>query len=371
MDIRNPGQKEVVELTNQISAAFGYTKEEPGVVRDFPQLYQPSNFKRLWIATEGKGLAAHAGFYPSLMKVELIPLPVAGIGGVYTNDASQGQGLATALINKCCEEAKKEGAALAFLWSDKHEFYKKSGFHLVGRQWTVTLNPQHAPALRALGIRAEIPAAALRITDEPVTGELLRQSHALLNHYPLGIVRTPEEHALYLDSGSCRVVAAWVGKQLAAYFVIGKGKDLQGYIHEWAGAEGALHHLAAQCLEDFGHPLSLLSPQFMPDEVPWIYALEEAGIPAVAEYLALVRLLDFARIRGLTHDFMKRIGLEPDDLRMECSEEGFEVSWRGKPGLLLDEADFLRLLFGPELPEDEELAAFLPMRLWYWGMDSV
>ncbi|MGZ3703800.1 MAG: hypothetical protein ACXWSD_18745, partial [Bdellovibrionota bacterium] len=276
----------------------------------------------------------------------------------------------TSLINKCCEEASKEGAALAFLWSDKHEFYKKQGFHLVGRQWTISFDPSHAPKLRALGEKAEIPASALSISEE-INGELLRQSHALQSIYPIGVERSPEEHALYLDSGSCRVVSAWVGKQLAAYFVIGKGKDLQGYIHEWAGAEGALCHLMAQCLEDFGHPLSLLSPQFMPDEVPWIYSLDQAGVPVAAEYLALVKLLSFEKIRKLTHAFMQRAGLDPAELVMEKSGDEYSVAWRGKTALKLDDSSLLRLLFGPELPSDPELQAFLPMRLWYWGMDSV
>lgn len=339
--------------------------------RDFPQLYHPNNFKHLWVALDSGAVAAHAGFFPAPMKVENLPLPVAGIGGVYTREANQGQGLATKLINKCCEEAFREGAALAFLWSDKHEFYKKSGFHLVGRQWTLALNPSHAPALRALGEKAEFPARALRVADEPVGAEFLQQSHALLSQYPLGVARTFEEHSLYMKSGSGRVISAWVGKQLAAYFVIGKGRDLQGYIHEWAGAEGALHHLAAQCLEDFAQPLFLISPQFMMDEVPWIYSLDAVGIPTTAEYLALVRLLDFEKVRKLTHDYMARIRLKPEELVIEKSGSGFSVAWRGRPALVLDEAGLLGLLFGPEMPEDKELQAFLPMRLWYWGMDSV
>ena len=370
MDIRHPSVAEVTELTSQISKAFGYKEGEAGVERDFPQLYKPSNINHLWVASDAGKVAAHAGFYPSLMRVEALPLPVAGIGGVYTDEAFQGQGLATSLINKCCEGAQKEGAALAFLWSDKHEFYKKQNFHLVGRQWTITFKPELAPVLRALGERAEIPAAALRVSEE-VSGELLRQSHELQDIFPIGIARSAEEHALYLDSGASRVVSAWAGNQLAAYFVIGKGRDLQGYIHEWAGAEGALSHLMAQCLEDFGHPLSLLSPQFMPDEVPWIYSLDKAGVPMTAEYLALVRILDFVKLRKLTHDFMARIGLSPADLVMEELGEGYSVSWRGKTPLALDDSGLLRLLFGPDLPADSELQAFLPMRLWYWGMDSV
>jgi GNAT superfamily N-acetyltransferase len=370
MELRHPSPAEVTELTSQISSAFGYGPGEAGVERDFPQLYKPSNIKHLWVASEGGKVAAHAGFYPSLMRVEGIPLPVAGIGGVYTNEAFQGQGFATSLINRCCEGAHKEGAALGFLWSDKHEFYKKQNFHLVGRQWTIPFKKEMAPVLRAMGERAEIPESALLVSEE-VDVEFLRQSHALQEIFPIGVSRTPEEHALYLESGASRVVSAWAGGQLAAYFVIGKGRDLQGYVHEWAGAEGALSHLMAQCLEDYGQPLFLLSPQFMPDEVPWIYSLDKAGIPMTAEYLALVRILDFGKLRKLTHDFMARLGLEPNDLVMETLGAGYSIAWRGKPALALDDSGLLRLLFGPDLPADSELQAFLPMRLWYWGMDSV
>jgi predicted N-acetyltransferase YhbS len=340
------------------------------VARDFPQLYQASNFQHLWISSEGRGVAAHAGFYPSLLKVEGLPVPVAGIGGVFTAEPHQGQGLATSLVQKCAEEAGKEGAALAFLWSDKHEFYRKQGFHLVGRQWTISFSPSQIPFLRRHGEAAGIPAGALRWSEE-VNGELLRQSHAFLETYPIGLVRTPEEHALYLDGGACRVISAWAGKELAAYFVIGKGRDLQGYVHEWAGAEGALSQLMAQCLEDFAQPLFLLSPQFMRDEVPWIYALEEGGVPFKPEYLALVKLLSFEKVKKLVGDYLTRLGIPPEELVLERAGEEFTVAWRGKPARTLSEAALLQLLFGPELPEDKEMQAFLPMRLWYWGMDSV
>ncbi|MCT6647287.1 hypothetical protein N4G37_14570, partial [Enterococcus faecalis] len=79
----------------------------------------------------------------------------------------------------------------AFLWSDKHEFYAKQGFHLVGRQWTIAFQPSQAPFLRRLGERCEIPQRALTIRED-VDGELLRQSHELLGIYPLGVARSPE-----------------------------------------------------------------------------------------------------------------------------------------------------------------------------------
>lgn len=359
------------DLTGMISSALGYNKDEPGVARDFPQLYQASNSKHLWLFSDENGIAAHAGYYPAVMRVEGLSLPVAGIGGVFTREEKQGQGLASKLVEKCAREAKRGGAALAFLWSDKHEFYQKLGFHLVGRQWTVKLEPSHANKLSDLGEKLGIPASALRITDEKLDEDFLRQSRGFLEIYPLGIARSEEEHELLLKSGSCRVVSAWVGKQLAAYFVIGKGKDLQNYIHEWGGAEGALHHLAARCLTDFEHELYLLSPQFMPEEVPWIYALDGMGMTISAEYLALVKLLDFDKVKKLTHEYMQQIGLKPEDLSINHENGDYELIWKKEEPLVLDEAGFLRLLFGPELPENQELQAFLPMRLWYWGMDSV
>ena len=36
MQIRNPDSNDFVELIGQISAAFGYNKDEAGVARDFP-----------------------------------------------------------------------------------------------------------------------------------------------------------------------------------------------------------------------------------------------------------------------------------------------------------------------------------------------
>jgi predicted N-acetyltransferase YhbS len=340
------------------------------VANDFPQLYQPSNSKNLWAAFENGRVAAHSGFYPTEMKVEGLPLPVAGIGGVFSIPELQGQGIASTLVKKCADEAQKQGAALAFLWSDKHDFYAKLGFHLVGRQWTIALDPKQASILTVAGEKQGIKREKLRFSEE-INGELLAKSYQRLGQYAVGIARTPAEHALLLNSGACRVISAWAGPDLAAYFVMGKGKDLHNYVHEWAGEEGALHQLAAHVLENVGQPIYVLSPQFMPDEVNWIYALDEMGIALRPEQMALVKLLDFTKVKKLVGDYMTRLGLQAADLKLEKSGEQYQVEWRKKTRLHFQEKDFLRFLFGPEMPTHQELKAFLPLRLWYWGMDSV
>jgi predicted N-acetyltransferase YhbS len=371
MDTRNPVAAEINDIVSRISKAFSYNKEEGSVARDFPQLYNSLNSKRLWAAYEGAKFVAHAGFYPTIMRVETLPLPVAGIGGVYTEPEFQGQGVASELVKKCAMQAAKEGAALAFLWSDKHEFYAKLGFYLSGRQWTLSFALEHAAKLRARGLELGLRAEDVSVVEGDLSDEFLMESRTLLSELPLGISRTMEEHATYLRSGACRVIGAWIGKDLVAYFVLGKGKDLQGYVHEWAGEEAALHHLAAQCLESFGTGFHLLSPQFMPDEVNWLYALDELGVPMRAEYMGLVKLLDFTKVKKLVADYMTALGLPAADLVLQKFDEEYLVKWRDGTELKFSEKEFLRFLFGPEMPAHPELKAFLPLRLWYWGMDSV
>lgn len=371
MEIRNPSEAELEDVIGQISSAFSYIEGEGGVARDFPQLYDPSNSKNLWAAFEGTRVIGHAGFYPVEMKVEGIALPVAGIGGVFSDPKNQGQGIGSTLVNKCVNQAKKQGCALAFLWSDKHEFYGKLGFHLVGRQWTITLDPKHIPALTARGQKNGLSASALRFVEGDVSGAFLAESFELQERLGVGIARSRAEHAALLASGACAIFTAWAGDDLAAYFVIGKGKDLPNYVHEWAGDESALHHLAAHVLEIAKHPLYVLSPQFMPDEVNWIYSLDEIGVPLRPEQMGLVKLLDFPKVKRLVADFMGRLGLKAEDLSLVQAGERYQVIWRGESPMEFSEEDFLRFLFGPELPDHQELKGFLPLRLWYWGMDSV
>lgn len=370
MDTRNPKPDELPKLIAQISKAFSYNKDEGDVSKDFPQLYNSSNSKHLWASFEGEKLVAHAGYYPTVMRVENRALPVIGIGGVYTEAEFQGQGNASKLIQNCCDQGAKEGAALAFLWSDKHEFYAKQGFFLTGRQWTVELDPKDAPKLRERGEKS-LHAKDIRVVEGDSGAEFLAQSKRLLDSYPIGISRTEEEHKNYLSSGSCKVISAWAGKELVGYFLVGKGKDLQNYIHEWAGAEGALHHLMAECLETFQVKLFLLSPQFMPDEVNWIYILDEMGFAMRAEYMGLVKILNFEKVKKLVGEYLQSVGLNPADLELAQAGEKFSVVWRKDTKLEFAEKDFVRFLFGPDMPAHPELKAFLPLRLWYWGMDSV
>lgn len=359
----------IEELVGRISEAFHYP---PGakVSRDFPLLYSSNNFQRLIAAGEGGKMEAHAGFYPSILKVENIGIRVAGIGGVFTDPKAQGKGYASKLVEECCARAKKEGAALAFLWTDKHEFYRRLGFELVGRQWSIHLSLSRADVLEDLA-RKDGSRRAFDFREGADTSFLLK-SFSLFENYTIGNKRRIDEHNAYLTSKGCRVFGAWEGENLAAYCVLGKGLDLEGYVHEWAGDEGALHALLAHCLKTMKRDLVVLSPQFMPEECSWIYTLDENGFAMDAGYMAMVKILDLQQIKKLLEMYMESLGLKKEDLKILKQDERYSVGWRdGAWKANFSEPEFLRFLFGPDMPSSAELKAFLPMRLWYWGMDSV
>ena len=369
MDIKNPDPGELKLLVKRISEAFKYDDGE-SIDRDFPQLYNPSNSKNLWIAMENGKIMAHAGYFPSYIKIEGNLLPVAGIGGVYTEPEFQGKGLASTLVDHCCAMAQKDGAALAFLWSDRHDFYSKLGFRLLGRQWTIHFIPEDSKIFLERA-KALTNIEKYRVENNPQSENFFAQSLSMISNYPLGIVRSLTEQKQYLGSNSCKVTALWEGDALKAYFVFEKGKDLKNYIHEWAGEEAGLFFLASYCLERAGVPIHLISPQFMPEEVPWIYSLDKLKIPMQAEQMALVRLLNFDELKKVIITYLTKMGLDPAFISFERDNDKFRAEF--SKGLVYNftEDQFLGFIFGPDLPANQKLRAFFPVRLWYWGMDSV
>jgi hypothetical protein len=261
---------------------------------------------------------------------------------------------------------------MAFLWSNKHEFYQGLGFHLTGRQWNLLLKREYSKAFLDAAEGQGVNDETIGFSQREKGEKFQKQSFKLNQQYPLGIVRSFEEHQAYISSHSVQVFSAWQGDMLQAYFLVGKGKDLQDYIHEWAGEPQVLFYLAGKVLEILSFDLHLLSPQFMPEENQWPYQLDAMGVSMTAEYMALTKILNLEKINALVKSYLVSKKLPSDYFRLSRLDGGrFQIQWKEEVYGDLDEEKVLRFLFGPELPEKNELRALFPMRLWYWGMDSV
>ena len=381
MSTRITKPEELTDLVDMVSTCFSYNMSdaEDRISRDFPLLFAPENNSHLHIYTEADSagvekIVSHAGCFNTLMRTDGLEIPVGGIGGVSTIEGFQGKGLASALVDSCCKDLNSRGAVLAFLWTGNHDFYRKQGFELVARQWIITLDQGFIPAIKqhlAPSVSTGTIFECRELVDTTEREKYFPEAYAKLAYYPLGIKRSYKQFCALLSSKGCRMYGAFVAGKLRAYFVEGKGKDLLGYIHEWAGDDRGLLSLLCFSLEETKKELKILTPQFTPDEAPWIYTLDNLGAPMQAEHMAMVKILNFPILQAMLVKRVGAMGLDTKDFHISRAPDGYQIGWGNDlfPGLT--EHEFLALVFGPEPPKHDVLGAIFPLRLWWWGMDSV
>lgn len=382
----NAAKSELPELITMVSEAFKYPAPDK-ISRDFPLFYTEANLKHLWIVREklnGKEcIASHSGSLLLNIYIEGMKIAVGGIGGVSSRSEFRGKGYAKELVKKCAEDLQGQGAALAFLWSGEHDFFRSLGFELVGRQWSIALPASKQGVLQeeAVKVCAEQGTTAREWEISEGAGHVLDEGKRLLDQHPLRIARSDQEFRKLLSSPGARIFSAKRKGVLSAYLVIGKGLDLAGHIHEWAGGEIALMLLLAHVSREFKHDLTLLTPQFTPKEAPLVYRLEKLGFTSSPGYMSLVKLLNFAKLKELVMQKCIGLSMEPSFIRLERMDDGeYCVGWVTDPDIYMNEAELMRFLFGPEPPsqqmalEENSKSAFdslFPLRLWWWGLDSV
>jgi hypothetical protein len=311
-------------------------------------------------------------------------LSVGGIGGVASLPEFRGQGLASKLVERCVEDLRQQGAALAFLWSDQHDFYRNLGFELVGRQWMVVLPKEKVALLReeAERLRLEHRQNSNKFSFSTNASIAAQAGKSLYDLHSLRIERSAVDFAKLISSKGAKVFTAELNGKLEAYFIVGKGIDLKNHVHEWAGSEEAMLSLLAFALDTIGNDLTFLSPQFTSEEAPILYRLEKMGFAATPGFMALTRILDFAKVKNFVLGKMRNLAMEPSLIRFEkTGSDEYCIGWTTDPDLYMNGRELSRFVFGPDLPSslvpvlpDNSRVAFdalFPCRLWWWGMDSI
>jgi hypothetical protein len=148
-------------------------------------------------------------------------------------------------------DARDEGAWAAFLFAPSRSLYTQLGFVPVGQE-RIT-----CPKVPAVSSDAARPVHRGGPKD---SSRLL----PLLESHPVGVsrsledfetlLRVPDTH-LYLIEGSERVLA---------YCIEGRGRDLKGVIHEWAGDPAEVAHLLQTVAAGSDAPWWVLSPESLP-----------------------------------------------------------------------------------------------------------
>jgi predicted N-acetyltransferase YhbS len=261
---------EPVALARFLDRAFGGS---PGIASEFPTLTAVDNRERSWVLETRLGIAAHAAWRPVVLRSDSRRIRVAGIGLVATDPGQRGRGFAARLVEHCIACARREGAELAFLFGEHTALYARLGFARAGRERITRIAPD--PALKPDDrIRAGGPLDAARLLP-------------LLERQPLGVERSASDFGRML--GVART-ALWVLEGPAgplAYCVEGRGRDLHGVVHEWAGAPEAVSALLRGVTAAAGEPLWVLSPESLAPPVAGEHVLGALALFRVLEASAL------------------------------------------------------------------------------------
>jgi predicted N-acetyltransferase YhbS len=223
----------------------------PGLLQEFPLLLGRANRSRCRVLGDGHGgYRAHAAW----RRLELVTshgrLAAAGIGMVTTHRAWRRRGLASRVVEDCVQAALREGCDLALLFGSVRGLYARLGFQPAGRErWN------RIPSDGAAACAADVRAASSE--DVPALLELLQAQ-------PLRVERTRGELERLLAIPGTRAHVLERAGRVAAYAIHGKGRDLQGVVHEWAGAAPDVAALLPALAARPGGPEWVVSPASLP-----------------------------------------------------------------------------------------------------------
>jgi len=204
------------------------------------------------------------------------------IGSVSTAKEARGRGLASAVLRCAEEELSSRGCLLSMLWADSAEFYSARGYAPVGSERDFALRRDLARALPK-------PTRVREATREDFT-----KLHELYTTHSLRVDRSRSESALLYATPAMRILVQDSDEGPIAYACLGRGKDLAGVIHEWAGEPEGVLACTRLFLEQELEPRSSGSLFLMsPDSAhPVTERLVDLGAPSAAGILAMGKLLD-------------------------------------------------------------------------------
>lgn len=331
---------------------------------EYPLALDPRRGAIQTLARVDDEFVAHALGYRIAVDLAGVPISVGLIGLVYTDPRWRGRGFASHCIRNCIAQLTDLGCSIIALWSDLDRLYQPLGFHEVGTEWILSVDAQQCR--HTLGS----VASGMQIS-RPLDADW-KDLEILYRRHPYSVRRLPGDLQRLASIPDTRLHVIRRGGRPISYLCEGRGDDLQGYVHEWAGeAEGVLFGLA-----DLANRTASLA---------WIVGslrespareLVEAGARCSKRPFAWALLPD---LPGLWEQICRAApGLR--DLQLSALGDGFELrSARSRIGLT--HSDAAELILGPRRPTEiarilsprEYLALRqrLPLPFFLSGLDSI
>ena len=351
---------------------------------EYPLSMDPAKVGRHRVVYEAGRPRAHAMLHAVTLRARGCRLPLGLIGNVYTEPGARSRGLASACVEACIDEARRLELPIALLWSDREAFYRRLGFHECGLERYVAVDAAVVERAAAGAVPFEAKALTVREAaahDFPMLERLYARKEVCVERAPGSLRRLAR-------APDTRIVCALSAGGPHAYAALGRGDDLAGVVHEWAGEpQGVLACLAELCGGD--RRLLVLTG---PGQSRLLERLRAGGAAEQCVPFARAKILDAERL-------WQRLGGTELELAKGCGQVRFAESGGGWSAALR-EADALRVLFGEpgaastpagslkpadraplvleaagkgplRGPARAELARLLPFPLHVWGFDSI
>jgi GNAT superfamily N-acetyltransferase len=279
-----------------------------------------AHLARVGLVEDGQLLASAKRYYLTLL-IDGQLVPALGIGAVFTPPDRRGRGHAPALIERLCDDARKDGCRAALLFSEiGSKYYEQLGFTVI----------PHATSDIVVRSRDGAPAVLVRAGEEADSAHVATMLLKRLEGYRLGVVHDADLVSFSVSKKRLLAGLDVTGRRSVEYFVTEEGYQAVAFVllqvtRPGRAGEPEKWSLAAAGDRDptgarIGAMLQVLVARHPGEVPPIIRAWWPAGMTPPQ--------LDVAR-RGQTAEVMMLRTLDPS-LRIEpWFQEGEACYWHG------------------------------------------
>lgn len=295
------------------------------------------------------------------------------VGSVSTHPDHRGRGLATRVLAAAEDELRAEGCLFSLLWADDPGFYARRGYQEIGTELDYVIRPK---------LSKKFPSSE---EVRPADPKDLMAVHSLYMRHDQRIERTPGETERLMATPGMEMLVKEDTGEVVAYSCMGRGADMQGVVHEWAGAPehvaACLHaHLRRRAMQGDTSDLYLIAPA---DATGLKKTLARLGARSAPGVLGMGKLLNLQKLVELYAWF-----LGPDG-NVRVDQRPAQLREDGKPGLriqgpnmalLFEAEEAFRILFSPRGEERDVKYLrralglkldMLPLKPFVWGLDAI
>jgi len=343
-----------------------FRPDNPGSMeKEFPHIFGETNMENMRVILNGNEVISHTAIVNSTLKSGDLSFKIGGISAVGTHPDYRGKGLASEVMRDCIDVMREQGCHISFLWTDLHGFYQNLGYEPSGSFCLFKPPP------------SILSGASQDCEVVPYSPERLPEIIQIHDREFIRTERTAQEYETYFSTPKSITLMALRDGRVTAYAVMGMGRDLQGFIHDWGGEPRDLLHLAREltALSETGE-IYFLAPAH---ENRLTSHLMDMDVPSVFMNLVMLKVIDVDGVSSIVSDYVSgRMGRE---FQIAQDSTGVKIKV-GREEAYIEPARILAsVLFGPEPPSSylkdfpqEMLSALdkaLPIPFFIWGLDWV